>query len=142
MTSSAGEAAGAATRALAVFHDRGAPEWGRLLAPGFRHCFAAVLTRGTWIVADARGGALHLSAVARGDYDLAGFYRRHGFRVVAVTPPAGGAGTRRHPPLAAASCVGATKWLLGVHAPFVFTPRQLYRHLLTRPPVHPCQRSH
>ena len=125
MTSSAGEAT--AARARAVFHDRGAPSWGRVLAPGFRHCFAAVAAGPCWITADARGGALHVSAVAGATYDLAGFYRRHGFTVVVLMDMVA---SGRRPPLLAATCVGATKWLLGIHAPFVFTPRQLHRHLV------------
>jgi len=133
MTSSAGEApAATAARALAIFHDRGAPAWGRVLAPGFRHCFAAIAAGPCWITADARGGRLHVNAVARAGFDLAGFYRRHGFTVVPLPDAAAAdaAGAGRRPPLLAATCVGATKWLLGIDAPWVFTPLQLHRHLV------------
>ena len=112
--------------ALAIFHDHGYGPFRRWLRPGFRHVFVAVLRDGYWVTLDGRAGVPALQVVAGEGADLAGFYRRaHGFTVVALTAP------RRPPrtPLMLGTCVGAAKRVLGIRAPWVLTPYQLYRHL-------------
>jgi hypothetical protein len=78
-----------------------------------------------WIAFDPRPGGLHIEVLAAAEFDLAGHFRMAGYKVVE---------TRRHPsrrhwPLMAATCVGAVKRILGIAAPWVLTPRQLYDHL-------------
>lgn len=111
--------------ALAVFHGHGNHALSRFLKPGFRHCFVAVLAGGYWIVVDGRMGTPELAVVASAGFDLAGFYRAEGFTVVETRV------RRRSPatPLMLATCVGAAKRLLGLRAPGLVTPWQLYRHL-------------
>ena len=111
--------------AIVVFHDHGAPPFERFLKRGFRHCFLALRSGGYWIVFDSRGGRPHIEVVAAAAYDLAGFYRRHGFTVAVAKQRPG----RSKWPLMAATCVGAVKGLLGFGAPWLITPYQLYNHL-------------
>jgi hypothetical protein len=61
--------------------------------------------------------------------ELAAWYRHHGLHVVktvATTPPA------KCAPFRPFTCVEAVKRALGLRAPWVFTPRQLHRHLTQR----------
>lgn len=115
-------------RAVIVFHGRGQGRCARFLAHGFRHCFVCVLdeARGIWIRLDGRAGIPDFRAEAAAGFDLAEFYRAAGFTVLELenhTP---------HPPrtpLMLGTCVGAVKRVLGLRAPFVLTPRQLFRRL-------------
>jgi hypothetical protein len=115
-------------RAVIVFHGRGQGWWAPFLSAGFHHCFISVLdeARGTWIRCDGRAGLPEFRTEAAADFDLAEFYRAAGYAVVALEnhqplPP--------RTPLMLGTCVGAVKRVLGLRAPFVFTPKQLYRRL-------------
>ena len=112
--------------ALVVFHDHGYGRLRRFLRWGFRHVFIVVLREGYWIALDGRAGLPELRVVAGADFDLAGHYRRqHGFTVLPVRAP------RLMPrsPVMLGTCVGAVKRVLGLRAPWIVTPYQLYRHL-------------
>ena len=116
-------------RSLIVFHDLGTGRFARFLAPGFRHCFVSVLDEraGIWVRFDGRDGQPNLGAEAAKDFDLAGFYRNCGYAIVETTvqrPRAFGT------PFMLGTCVGAAKRILGIHAPFVLTPAQLYLYLI------------
>lgn len=115
-------------RALVVFHGRGEGRLARILAPGFRHCFVCVLDQRAriWVRLDGRHGVPELRADAAADFPLAAFFRALGFTVVELEniiprPP--------RTPLMLGTCVGAVKRVLGLHAMFVLTPRQLFRRL-------------
>lgn len=116
------------SRALVVFHRHGAGSFARLLAGGFGHCFVAVDDGRHWIVFDGKAGVPELRVVAGSDFDLAGFYRGHGFAVVETET---GEQSPRQP-LMLGTCVGAAKRLLGLRAPHVLTPHQLFRRLTRR----------
>lgn len=115
-------------RALVVFHGRGEGRLARFLAPGFRHCFVCVLDPRAriWLRLDGRHGIPELRADAAADFALAAFFRASGFIVVELENVA-----PRSPrtPLMLGTCVGAVKRVIGLHAPFVLTPRQLFRRL-------------
>ena len=90
------------------------------------------------MIANRRRFTLTLDVVAAESGDLAAFYRRHGFVVVETTVRRRpGRGDRRDAfrPLGAlpvwrlSTCVGLSKAVLGLWAPWVWTPHQLYRHL-------------
>ena len=122
-------------RALVLFSGRADLPWLRLLRPGFRHCLVALS------VEAPAGGApaalwLQLNPMAhRTDArllclppgaDLAACYRAQGYRVVECLPrrpPRRALGWRPH------SCVEVVKRVLGLQAPGVWTPWQLYCHL-------------
>lgn len=118
-------------KALAVFHGCGAGALARLFGrPGFRHCFAAVADGDYWIEIDGRAGRPVLAVVAASAFDLARHYREAGCTVVEMAMAANADGGRHARwPWMAATCVGATKKVLGVGAPWVLTPWQLHRYL-------------
>lgn len=98
--------------------------WLRLLRPGFRHCFVAVRQGDVWLILDplSHHTALHCQT----HDDLAGFYAAHGITAVSTRlrqPP------HRPAPWRPYTCVEAVKRVLGIHAPRIWTPWQLYRHL-------------
>ncbi len=113
--------------ALAVFHDHGCHVLDPLLKRGFRHVFCAVQDdNGYWIRFDAKVGVPEIDVVAKPGFDLAGFWREHGFTVVewergSVVPWL---------PFVNANCVGSAKVVLGICAPWVLTPYGLYKYLI------------
>mgnify|MGYP004244746981 CR=1 FL=1 len=111
-----------------MFHGTGHGPVSRFLAPGFRHCFVCVQdANGVWIRIDGQAGLPNIRAECGAGFDLAGFYRTQGLVVVECTDI-----DRRTPrsPLMLGTCVGAAKRILGLRAPFVLTPYQLYRRLV------------
>jgi hypothetical protein len=112
-------------RALAVFHGFGDHPLSWLLHKDFRHVFVVLESEGDWILIDGQTGLPTVKAVARADYDLAAFYRSEGLIVVEIER---GRQTVRWP-WALANCVGHSKAMLGIRAPFCWTPRQLFKRL-------------
>jgi hypothetical protein len=116
--------------ALVVFHGFGHGMLAHLFGRnGFRHCFVCLAHQGAWLRLDFQNGLPSLEMVCADTFDLAHFYRTAGLTVVA---------TQRRPyrpdsfwlwPFMIASCVGTVKKILGVGAPYVLTPYQLYRFL-------------
>ncbi len=125
-------AADAAQRAFIAFGGGADQPWLRPLRRGFRHCFAALEDAAGWTVLDPLSGRL---VVARLDlppgFDLPGFYRRAGLRVLGPFSP-GGPCRRLLPPLAPFSCVSLCRAVLGADAPFAVTPFGLFRALSRR----------
>jgi hypothetical protein len=102
--------------------------WLRLLRPGFRHCFAALRDDDGWTVLDPLSGRLLVTRLTvPADFDLPGFWRRAGCRVlgpfVPAVPRAGWPGVI---PL---SCVSLCRALLGPGAPLAVTPHGLFQRL-------------
>ncbi len=123
----------AAQRASIVFGGGADLPWLLPLRRGFRHCFAALEDpAGSWTVLEPLSGRL---VVARLDlprgFDLPGFYRRAGLRVLGPFLP-GGPRRRLLPPLAPLSCVSLCRAVLGAGAPFAVTPFGLFRALARR----------
>jgi hypothetical protein len=116
---------------LVVFVGDTQVPWLRLLRPGFRHCFVALVRRDRWLVLDSLKGHVETDMLpVPADFPLARFYRARGFRVVVPAPAPAPASTRLR--LGPLTCVELTKRLVGLAAPAVLTPWQLYRALLTR----------
>jgi hypothetical protein len=113
---------------IVVFADNRTRAVLQLLRPGFRHCFAALQIGDGWVACDPLKDRIQLALVPRpGDFDLAAFYASQGHRVlvgrtVGERPRAPGLPTLL-------TCVAIVKRLLGIRAPTVVTPWQLYRHL-------------
>lgn len=104
--------------------------WLRPLRRGFRHCFAALHDEAGWTVVEPVSGRLLVLRIAMpAAYDLPGFYRRAGLRVVGPFAP-GAARARWLPPVLPQTCVGLCRALLGAGAPFAMTPYGLFRGLL------------
>lgn len=113
-------------KALLVFHEHGNHIFDRLLQKGYKHCFAAVCSGDYWVRLDSQAGRPAVEVVAGADFDLATFYRGEGFMVVETEQ---GGGTWAPWPLMVANCVGFSKAVLCIRAPWVLTPYQLYRHM-------------
>lgn len=120
-------------RALLLFCDATGIGWLRWLRPGFRHVFVALPEADGWIIIDPLSTRMEVTRhPAWEEATLAGWFRTH-----AVTPLAAG---RHHPTQAGSliapfTCVAVAKRLLGLRAPLVLTPWQLYRHLGGPPPA-------
>lgn len=120
--------------ALVVFSGVTHLWWLRALKPGFRHCFlalpVAVSDGAWWITIDPMAHRTEIALQPVGPaFDLAGWYRERGLTVVAapiVEPPP------RPAPWRPLTCVETVKRILGLRAPGVWTPWQLYRHLLRK----------
>jgi hypothetical protein len=113
--------------ALVVFVDRGCV-WLRGLKRGFRHCFVALRDRDIWLVCDSLKDRIELFVLpVAAEADLASFYHAQGHRVlIGTTQPKLRRGSLVLAPL---TCVTVVKRLLGVDAPWVLTPWQLFGHL-------------
>jgi len=114
--------------ALVVFVDHAECRWLRVLRAGFRHCFVVIRDGSVWLACDPLKDRIELSVlpIPQG-FDLPGFYAGRGLRVLggATRPDL----PRRGIAIAPLTCVTVAKRLLGVRAPCVVTPWQLYRHL-------------
>lgn len=130
MNREAGGTACTTRRALVAFSGRAGLPWLRLLRRGFRHCFVAIEAGDRWVVIDPLSHYTDVEVYAGiGADQLAARLRADGLTVVdtyAVRPSPRPAPWRPH------SCVEAVIRVLGLRAPRVFTPWQLYRHLLNR----------
>lgn len=111
--------------ALVVFHHHGAGKSRRYLHKRYRHVFVALAAGNYWVTVDGRAGNPEFEVVADIEFDLAEFYRHRGHTVVETVRRRRGFAW----PWIAATCVGATKRVLGLRAPWAQTPYQLLKHL-------------
>ena len=111
--------------AIVVFHDRGTGFLSRFLKPGFKHCFVVVRNGNYWIVVDGGVGVPQIEVVAPGDFDFATYCRDQDFAVIETEQR----DTVPRSPFVLANCVGFTKAVLCIRAPFAVTPYRLYKHL-------------
>ncbi len=129
-----------ARSALVVFVDHADTRWLRLLQPGYRHCFAAFQHSGYWLLFDPLLHRLRLDLIdLPSDFDLAGHYVRQGHRVLC-----GEVGEPARPILfrmEALTCVSLVKRAIGLVAPAVVTPKQLFRRLTSPRPNEPIWRQ-
>lgn len=114
-------------KAWVVFSGQTDVPWLRVLRPGFRHCFVLLHDGSDWLSVDPM---LHYTDVqihrAPPGFDLPRWLESRGQIVVSATIHRG---LLRPAPWSLFSCVEAVKRVLGLRAPLVFTPWQLYRHL-------------
>lgn len=117
-------------RALLVFSGRTGVPWLRWLRPGFRHCFVALDDGAAWLTVDPLLHRLEVRASGLPSaFDLAREYRKLDLAVLEIVPAAV---PLRRAPLGLFTCVETAKRLLGIRAPWVLTPWQLYRFLRRR----------
>lgn len=114
--------------ALVVFADDSSLRRLRPLRRGFRHCFVVVRSDAGWVICDPLSHRTDLAVVTGPTAgELMQWYHQCGLRVV---PTRLRAAPRRPAPIRPYTCVEAVKRVLGLHAPWVLTPWQLYRRLL------------
>ncbi|MEQ8667016.1 MAG: hypothetical protein RIC16_14950 [Rhodospirillales bacterium] len=113
--------------AVVVFSDRADLWWLRALPRGFRHCFVLLRGRDGWVAVEALSNGIIISELPDETPErVAGAYRRVGCRAVVVRCRPRVA---RALPWAPFSCVESVKRLIGLRAPAVWTPRQLWRKI-------------
>lgn len=124
--------------ALLVFCDETDLFWLWPLRRGFRHVFVALPVDGGWITIDPLSTRMEVAfhPMPAGS-DLAGWFRARGHVVLCVPRCRPG---RSAPPFLPFTCVTVAKRLLGLTAPLILTPWQLYRHFAP-PPLDPCHRE-
>lgn len=117
--------------AVVVFTDAERPRWLRIFTKGFRHCFALVCSSGRWVVVNPMSHWMDVAVLAEtadgatAD-EIVRTLEMRDLAAVACTvhePP------RRAWPPAPFTCVEAVKRILGIKAPLVLTPWQLFRFL-------------
>lgn len=113
--------------ALVVFSGKADLIWLRLLKRGFRHCFAVIDCDGVWVTVNPLSQRTDLTPI-RGvsAVNLKRHYRAYGLRVIETRTQDPGPYPLPWRPF---TCVEAVLRVLGVRAPWVFTPWQLYRYL-------------
>ena len=116
-----------ARRALVVFGGEADLKWLRFLRPGYRHCFALLESGDRWVMYNPLSNGTEVE-VWPGDQEetIRAWLVINGYEVIdEVVRP-----LRSRPFFwAPYSCVEAVKRVLGLRAPRVFTPWQLYCHL-------------
>ena len=116
------------TSAVVIFTDKGAHIFDRWLKPGFKGVVVATRGETHWIGMEFPYGHAEMVVSVPAHVDLAAAYREEGYTVCEAR-----VGTERpRGPVMANSCVGLAKRLLGLRAPLVWTPWQLYCHLQQR----------
>lgn len=118
----------APSAALVVFADHTSCAWLRFLRRGFRHCFIVLRAGPLWLACEPLKDRLELNVLALPvEFDLAAFYGAQGHHVLqgGRLPPR----PQRSFAPAPLTCVTVVKRLLGIRAPWVWTPWQLYVHL-------------
>lgn len=108
-----------------IFCDSNRPE-SKWMRPGFRHCYAMRNDYGAvWTRFNPCRSHIDISQELVSDYPTIQDYVTDAETYLAYNgKPCDVAHS-----LSVVSCVGAVKYLLGIQAPFVLTPYQLYKHL-------------
>lgn len=119
--------------AVVVFVHQTECYWLRALKPGFRHCFVAIEHGPAWLICDSLKTRMELILLdSPGGFSLGTFYADQGHHVLAGRTAL--PGRRTSVALAPLTCVTIAKRLLGVRAPWVWTPWQLFCHLVEAQP--------
>lgn len=117
-------------KAVVVFTDEGVHWLAPVLKEGFRHVGVAIQSDKYWVGIDPRMGTPAITVYAEAGFDIATYFRGLGHAVVETEV----SDTETRWPFALANCVGVVKAILGVRDLFVWTPFQLYRHLMGTKP--------
>lgn len=112
-------------KALVVFHDNSDHPLSWMLEPGFRHVSVVVDDGYCWVLIDPHKGVPVIQVLGLNAIDIAARYRDVGAAVVETETRE----TKQQFPFALANCVGVVKAVIGLRAPMVWTPHQLYKRL-------------
>lgn len=114
-------------RVWIAFTDESRLWWLAWLRPGFRHCFAILNDGEHWLAVEPLASCMEITVLPPApDFNLPGWLTAQGHKVVEAELQR----KKMHPaPFAALNCVEVVKRVLGLRAPWIFTPYQLYRYL-------------
>jgi len=113
---------------LVVFSGETDIAWLRVLKPGFRHCFAIIEDPPYWVLYDPLSHRTNVEVLGAFESDdLERWFHSHNCQTVKTLQPKTPA---QKQPFAVFTCVEAVKRLVGIRAPWVLTPWQLYRCLI------------
>jgi hypothetical protein len=119
--------------AMIVFVDHTECYWLRSLPRGYRHCFVALKHGSAWLVCDSLKSHMELTLLDLPEsFDLARHYARHGHRVLVGRTESQRLRAAAAP--APLTCVSVAKRLLAIRAAWVWTPWQLFSHLVHSQP--------
>lgn len=113
-------------KAWVVFSGQADLKWLRLLKSGYRHCYVLINDGEHWVSIDPLSGHTEVTVHDLApDFDLPAWLQARGMITIAapITPQA------KQAPPGLCSCVESVKRILGLHAPFILTPWQLYQKL-------------
>lgn len=112
--------------AWVVFSGESDLPWLRILRPGFRHCYVLLNDGHHWISFEPMSNYTDINVhelPAAFDWPL--WLHDQGFKVIKSQIHR----TRKQAPWMPYTCVEAVKRVIGLHARFILTPWQLYKHL-------------
>jgi hypothetical protein len=119
--------------AMVVFVDHTECFWLQSLRRGFRHCFVALEHGSAWLVCDSLKSHMELTLLDLPEsFDLGKHYAKQGHHVLLGTTRSRVQQTAMA--LSPLTCVGVAKRLLAIRATWVWTPWQLFSHLLHAQP--------
>jgi len=99
-------------------------KWLKILKPGFRHCFAVLETGGQWVIYNPLSNHTDITVIEGVCvFELMQVYRNMGYRIVPAKLPQD---RKKSAPWGLYTCVEAVKRILGIHAPLVITPWNLF----------------
>jgi len=116
------------TAVLVAFSGETDIAWLRVLKPGFRHCFAIIEDPPYWVLYDPLSHRTNVEVL--GDFDTDELERWFRSRNCQTVRTLQFNGPIRKQPFAIFTCVEAVKRIVGIRAPWVLTPWQLYRRLI------------
>jgi hypothetical protein len=119
--------------AIVVFVDHTECYWLKTLRRGFRHCFVALKHDSAWLICDSLKCHMELTFLDLPEsFDLGRHYANQGHHV--LVGRTGSRVSRTTMALTPLTCVSVAKRLLEVRAAWVWTPSQLFSHLLNAQP--------
>lgn len=99
--------------------------YGRFLKKGFGHCYTATYHDGVWKVSEIINGLLFYREIKSNKF-LPGYIGKMLGHLYIECP----SGKSKRCDGFSNNCVSTSKFLLGIDAPMVWTPLQLYREIL------------
>ena len=100
--------------------------WLKFLKRGFRHCFVLLHDGKHWIAMDPLSNVMEVSIPdIPSSFDLPRWFQTQGYTVQRYNIQAYDKAMLP----SVMSCVDVVKRVLGIHAPFILTPWQLYKYL-------------
>lgn len=113
-----------------VFTDESRMWWLKGMKRGFRHCFVLLNDKEHWLAMEPLAHCTELTVLpSPPDFDLPTWIRGQGHHVVEAVLDRT---SMRMPIVFLYTCVEAVKRVLGLKNFFVWTPYQLYKHLLIK----------